>query len=511
MKATQCLKKTLLTGTALAMLASAAVGCAKDESPPVIQNHGIFQNDEEVKWVVEDENVELEVNTLDDTGVEEVYVQFGSAEPISLTKVYSEKNEVEEAEWKAGTNLPAKEYGYTIVAKDKNNETKVEGAITVYPEDADEDGLSYREELKYGTDPNKKNPVAKYLLGKNLAVYIPELLVLDEDGVMDDSEKAFIDVLPVMDEEFAGYVIENKLTFGDGSISELELNFLTEPDKYTKQLFDQYISDVAENSPELANELKKLPDFEQIEIKDVEATEDILSSMIKHEKFLEYCMNEGIKNKRKYCSHLEALVWIAYDEELDYMHASSSEATMYYRTQYAWTSTTTSKNYKSDRWKNFDEVVDRLNSPDSVSIYMRDNISYDYELVHTIKKTGVYVWHNAKKTFEMKKGICSGHSILALYFLLNNGYNYNNFDVHKDDAACVLLSEGKLDQRSIIQGHATCMYVENGNFYTIDQRRGNRIVGPFKTIKEAANDTWRNWYNYKFVDINAKITKTVYR
>ena len=143
-------------------------------------------------------------------------------------------------------------------------------------------------------------------------------------------------------------------------------------------------------------------------------------------------------------------------------------------------------------------------------MYMRDNISYDYKLLDRTKKGPAYVWYPAKATFQTKKAICSGHAAFALYCLLNNGYNYNNFDAHKHDAACVLSATGKLEA-GYVQGHSVCMYVENGDFYSIDIRHGNRIVGPCKTIEEVAQNTIGVWRDYKFRDVNGKRTKTVYR
>jgi len=92
--------------------------------------------------------------------------------------------------------------------------------------------------LKYGTDPNKKNPVVKYALDKGLGVYLPVLTRLDEDGVMDKNEQGFVDLMTLHPES----------------------------DK---------------NVPEIYDELLKLPDlsmekYSRIDEKDLEAVEDIL-------------------------------------------------------------------------------------------------------------------------------------------------------------------------------------------------------------------------------------------
>ena len=499
-----------LVAATLGITGVVAPACGKpDENPPIIQNYQIAE------WTQEDEDVELKVNTLDDRGVEQVYVQFESGENapliINLTKTHSEKNGGEKAEWELSTKLPPKEYVYSIVAKDTVNETEVDGKISVYQKDADGDGLSYRDELKYGTDLNKKNPVVRYLLDKNLGIYVPQLMALDEDEVMDDCERAFIDVLSVMDKDFAEYVVKNKLTFGDGNINELELNFLREPDKYTQQLFNHYISEVEKINPELGMELKKLPDFKNIEIngiKKLEGLEDllVLAGNPEYKSASEIIVNEGVKDKRKYCSPLEGLLWIAYDVEPE-KFSVSGEFSLEKMMINAWKNTTTSRNYTSKRWENFDEVVNRLNSPRLIAMYMINNISFSKELIVEMARSGRYVWMEAEETFKMKKAICSGHSVFALYCLLNNGFHYNNFDAHRDNAACVLSTEGEMDKdTAMFRGHATCMYSKNSNFYTIDV---GKIHGPFKTVEEAANTTTINCNVYRFVDINGNVTKEV--
>lgn len=193
----------LITATGIA-----ASGCAKDEKPPVIQKHKIPD------WAVEDENIELKVNTFDDKGVKEAYVQLNNELKIPLSKVSSRKENGEKAEWKGSYKIPAGNYGYTIVAEDKaSNKSDPkggEGKIIVYPFDVDNDGISYRDEVKYGLDPNKPDPVAKYILSKNSSFLIPALKFLDEGTVMDTNTKDIIDLIilyyPKIEENVPGSV-----------------------------------------------------------------------------------------------------------------------------------------------------------------------------------------------------------------------------------------------------------------------------------------------------------------
>lgn len=104
--------------------------------------------------------------------------------------------------------------------------------------------------------------------------------------------------------------------------------------------------------PELYEELFKLPAFELI-------------------------LNEGLKEKRKYCTPLEALLWIAYDRKLSECNPLISDTfTVSSLIKDAWTNTSESGNFSSKRWKDFDEVTDRLNSPQLIAIYTKFNLLY---------------------------------------------------------------------------------------------------------------------------------------
>lgn len=120
-----------LTLTATLLLSGA--GCAKDESPPVIQQVGMPES------AVAGEKIDLTVRTADDRGVREVYIQFGSGDKILLARMGSQQNGEEIANWEVSLNLAPNDYTYRIVARDTSNETKKEGKITVHPSDTDKD------------------------------------------------------------------------------------------------------------------------------------------------------------------------------------------------------------------------------------------------------------------------------------------------------------------------------------------------------------------------------------
>ena len=324
------------------------------------------------------------------------------------------------------------------------------------------------------------------------------------------------------DQGFAQYAVINKLCIGDGQLTDLESKFLTEPEKYSGELLTQYLLDLESIYPEVADEMGKLPDLGQITIENVEATEDILDLSCNPENstFFEAILNEGIRDKRKYCTPLQALVWLAYDEE-EFITTSVSLLVPSSLIWLAWVDTSTSQNYASDKWRDFDKVVDRLNSPNMVSVYIIDCIPYsmerhDFFVKYARSLNWLSLTMTPKEVFEKKIAVCQDHSRFALYCLIGNGYTYNNFDKYPDKAACILEASNE-QAKPLPSGshrHFVCMYVENGNFYMIDDRlirRQSLVRGPFKTIEEAAEVTHPGWNEYKFYDINMKITNRVFR
>lgn len=254
--------------------------------------------------------------------------------------------------------------------------------------------------------------------------------------------------------------------------------------------------------PELYQELLKLPDLKELEVKDNEAIEDIIYLALnpKYRAAFESMLSEGIKDKRKYCTPLQALLWIAYDGKIDgdnLLQDYSLRRLM----KDAWRNTTTSKNFTSERWQDFGKVIDRLNSPRLVSIYMADNIAYDYEEAQSIP----HRFATPEETFLRKKGICNEQARFALYCLLNNGYDYDDFET-KENTACMLGID--IDT---LQGHDVCLFREGNVFYTIDN---GRLRGPFPDLIAAVDSTAARvnitaWKKYFFRDVRLSTTKIV--
>lgn len=160
---------------------------------------------------------------------------------------------------------------------------------------------------------------------------------------------------------------------------------------------------------------------------------------------------------------------------------------------------------KEEKKAEFDKAISNLTSPELVAEYMRDNVSYDYEKYQEWL-TGDFYWgfDTPEEVFSGKKTNCGGYARFALYSLLNAGYNYDNFEENKTNAAVILGSMG-LDYHDV---HTVLLYIEDNLFYIIDL---DKIKGPFETIEDAATASLPTWITYYFYDIDTKVTKTVKR
>jgi len=240
------------------------------------------------------------------------------------------------------------------------------------------------------------------------------------------------------------------------------------------RLFTDILKQLKVAYPELFQELLKLPDLvEETDAKNDEAIEDIsyLALAPKYKTTFESMLNEGIKDKRECCAPLEALLWIAYDKEFDGLNPLTNYSLSNLIND-AWSNTNTSKNFTSERWLNFAEVADRLNSPQLIAIYMQNNYSYSYIRG---EPEGV---KSAQQIFRDKKSACYDHALLVGYCLKKNGYD-------KAQGMAV-----KFDRRvgGYFTGHITCVFQDPKDllYYIIDNNGGSRVHGPFQSLESAA-------------------------
>lgn len=234
------------------------------------------------------------------------------------------------------------------------------------------------------------------------------------------------------------------------------------------------LAQLATAYPELCQEMLKLPDLQEVNDRDKEAIEDIaqLALDAKNKPALESIINEGIKDKRKYCTPLQALLWIAYDRDF-YGYNPLRNFFIVSFVGDIWKTTTTSKNFASERWLNFIEVANRLNSPELIATYMQNNFSYSYTMG---EDEGI---KSAEQIFKDKKGACYDHALFAAYCLKKNGY---------DKAWGVKVTFDQLVKGCFI-GHIGCIYQDpkDSLYYCTDfGTKGYTVYGPFSSIDEAA-------------------------
>jgi hypothetical protein len=229
--------------------------------------------------------------------------------------------------------------------------------------------------------------------------------------------------------------------------------------------------------PELCQELLKLPDLQETDDRNIEAIDDIaqLALDAKNKPAFESMINEGIKDKRTYCTPLEALLWVAYDKEFDGFNPLNNYS-LTNLINCAWGNTTASKNFASEKWLNFAEVADRLNSPQLIAIYMQNNFSYSYT---SGEPEGV---KSAQQIFSDKKGACYDHALLVGYCLKKNGYDKAQGMAVKFDRRV----QGYLG--GYFTGHITCVFQDpkDSLYYIIDNNGGSRVHGPFQSLESAA-------------------------
>jgi len=418
----------------IAVTSIVSLSCAKDETPPTIQNFSIPQ------YSVEGEKAIIEAETSDDRGTEKVDVYLNGE--VIGTLIKGENDQRRGEIWIGDFALPAGDNSVSIVAVDKagNESEPKDSKITVY----------------------SKNSLYGYAWNKSIDLYLAQLTAVETDGTLDQYDKKFIDLVI----------------------------------KYPK---------AGELVPGIYGELLKLPDlsmekYSNIDEKDIKAIEKILAlaTDTKYTTAFLSMDSEGIKDKRKYNSAEEALLWEAFDGKnlSDFLEPYSFEKLI----TDAWKHTTASGNYKSERWKDFDEVTARLNSLELVDTYMVDNIQYDYDLAQKSLVNNRPYNQQPWDVFESGKGICVGQAVLELHFLVNGGgYLYDNFDINKDNAACVLWANQEIKGQAI-GGHEVLLIIKNGEFYTVDTslHRDDPIRGPFKSVEVAADDTWPSWNIYRF-------------
>jgi len=325
-----------------------------------------------------------------------------------------------------------------------------------------------------------------------------------EFSLDEDVSKYLVENSSLSDQNFAKWSVQKRFLIKDHKLTNIKSKCLREPEKYGTEVLNSFISDAKSNQifSYLGEELEKIPDVkiaqEKTDINTVEAAENVVYSILQSKdsrvrEDLNNLMNEGIKEKRKCSTELESLIWIARDGEYEFINLLHDPDIINYT---AWVKSHTSNNFSSERWKNLSEVVDRLNSPKAVELYMQQNFSYSYT---PNEPEGV---KSVEQIFRDKKGACYDHALYAGYCLKKNGYNAKGMQVTFQRL-----------YKDFFGGHVVCLYhdpIINYICYTIDVwGYANHICGHFGTIEEAAEYSChgQGLKSYKLHEININTGK----
>ena len=266
------------------------------------------------------------------------------------------------------------------------------------------------------------------------------------------------------------------------------------PGSNRKRCYELF-TELHQKNPELAVELGRIPEFADNEVsdKDLEAFVNMTDyfSIIDSkypdglDQAFEEILNTGIKDKRKYCSPLRFLFWLAEEKKFDEESISySSNPLEYFSLK---TLIKLGVNRLSKKTNNFNEVVKILNTPELVSIWLSKNLKY-------LEDSGGYA-QPPKVTFEKGGGDCEDWAILIDYFL--SKADYDSYIIS------VMWSKDS--------GHGVAAYKLDGDIFLLGdtmRRKKEEIIGPFGSNKEIVDYisgsrgvykwTVTHWYNFKY-------------
>lgn len=246
------------------------------------------------------------------------------------------------------------------------------------------------------------------------------------------NRKEFESLLPTMDKTFADWVTTNKFTQEDGKISDNELIVLKEPknEQYVLQLFDDYISEVNRVNPDLAFELKRLPEIKEkeeaktLDVKDLEPLEDIVvaAQNPEYKKGFESMLDEGIRDKIQLNTSIEVLYEGLFSEEIDNFapllnYSVYSLYTNWFGKRFGKTASEEYQNYNKKMNEDFGFFTDRMISPNWVAWA----VWWKFEYGGTPKQLQDNL--TPQEYFKLKEGTCIDYTAFTIYCLKPKGYD----------------------------------------------------------------------------------------
>lgn len=210
------------------------------------------------------------------------------------------------------------------------------------------------------------------------------------------------------------------------------------------QLYEKY--------PTIAIEIGKLPEFqEDIGVPQELSLQRFIDLLVKaspEEKAnLNEFLNVGKPEFRRYCSPLQAIIWLLEKDDYD-----PSESPLKYPLDTlltkSWNLNILSRGEEKYRWDNFDIVTDRLNAPYLIDFYEKRKFLYEFRM----SPDG-----SAYTLFMTKTGHCVDVTVFTVYCLRKGGYTASEHKV------APIPGYGSF--------HAVTLFEMNGNKFIMDNGR----------------------------------------
>jgi len=273
---------------------------------------------------------------------------------------------------------------------------------------------------------------------------------------------------------------------------------------------EKELTNLSKVNPVLVEELRRLPELKRgLNEKGVLALKRIITFYSESpnpdevKQIFDKILSVGKREYRKFSVPLQALLWTAEENELPLgqnpLAIFSKEKHMTFNLQMygpdfryvtfnknldededviTFVTCIWKKTYTTDKWKDPNEIINRLNSPYLFDLFLRDNIRYDWEERERHRSSGFYL-KPVKETIKSRKGVCTDATNFAIKALGKAGYKVTPLKVYFkrpgfDWAHSTSHTVGVLEESSKLYKIADVYLIRDG------------IVGPFKSIKEIA-------------------------
>ncbi len=274
--------------------------------------------------------------------------------------------------------------------------------------------------------------------------------------------------------EWAKDIAKRKILMQYPVAAELQNKFWKETIEHAGEAIDYFQSELDKSGQpfnELAEELDKIPEIAGTEkypvnkidvVKGVENLTYLALLCDTPKENIVAMLNEGYPNVRKYCTPLQALIWLGKNELFNKENNPINPYDVEKLMPRVWFTSDEPPN----TWEDFNVVTDRLNFPEAVSLYMFRNIDYSRYLSQGDNIDMIIVG----RVFNGKRGNCADQAQFSAYCLKKNGYYARPF----------------VDSTLKPTTHVACLFRDkDGIFYvhdpTMKESRRNPIYGPFSS------------------------------